>query len=147
MKTIKDIVHNEQYIKSQGYKIENNVIKGVDINIIAHFGNIPCLTIMCENICPYGSYNDIARLGYLLKAIVEFFDIGREDGVMLSKLKNIPCRLVFEGNGNSHWGEKAVGIGHYMKDKFILFEDFNELVDHPTGKMRENERTILRSEK
>ena len=127
MKTVKDITHNLNYIKSLGYGIENNIINSIDVNIIAHFGNIPCLTIKCKNICPYGTYNDIARLGYLLKAIVEFFEVSREDGVMLSDLKNIPCRLVFTGNGESHWGEKAVGIGHYMKDKFILFEDFKEL--------------------
>lgn len=134
MKTVKDITYSLNDIKAVGYGVENNIIKEIDINIIAHFWNIPCLTIMCENICPYGTYNDIARLGFLLKAIVEFFDLAREDGVMLSELKNIPCRLVFEGNGENHWGEKAVGIGHYTKDKFILFEDFNELDDHPTEK-------------
>jgi hypothetical protein len=134
MKTVKDITYSLNDIEKKGYGIENNIIKEIDINIIAHFGNIPCLTIMCENIMPYGHYNDIARLGFLLKAIVEFFEVYREDGVMLSKLKNIPCRLVFEENGKNHWGEKVVGIGHYMKDKFILFEDFNELADHPTEK-------------
>lgn len=134
MKTVKDITYSLKDIEEKGYEVENNIIKGIDINIVAHFGNIPCLTIMCENICPYGQYNDIARLGFLLKAIVEFFGVGKEDGVMLSELKNIPCRLVFTGNGESHWGEKAVGIGHYMKDKFILFDDFNELSDHPTEK-------------
>lgn len=133
MKTVKDITHNLNYIKSVGYGVENNIIKEIDINIIAHFGNIPCLTIMCENICPYGTYNDIARLGYLIKAFVEFFGVDREDGVMLSQIKNIPCRLVFTGNGETHWGEKAVGIGHYMKDKFIFFEDLNELVPNEKG--------------
>lgn len=128
MKTVKDIIHNEQYIKSQGYEIENNVIKGVDINIIAHFGNIPCLTIMCENIYPYCNYNNMRGLGYLLKGFVEFFEKENEDGVMLSSIKNIPCRLVMNGS-------RAYGIGHFMKDKFILFEDFSQLgMDHPTEK-------------
>lgn len=127
MITVKDITYRLKDIEEKGYGVENNIIKGIDINIIAHFGNIPCLTIMCENIMPYGHYNDISRLGFLLKAIVEFFGVDREDGVMLSDLKNIPCRIVFEGNGENHWGEKAVGIGHYMRDKFILFEDFNKL--------------------
>lgn len=129
MKTVKDITRNIDNINELGYGVENNIINSIDINIIAHFGNIPCLTIMCENIVPYGTHNDIARLGHLLKAFVELFGVENEDGIMLSKLKNIPCRIVFEGNGNSHWGEKAVGIGHYMKDKFVLFEDFNKLCE------------------
>lgn len=134
MKIVEDITYSLKDIEEKGYGVENNIIKGIDVNIIAHFGNIPCLTIMCENIMPYGHYNDISRLGYLLKAIVEFFGVEREDGIVLSELKNIPCRIVFERNGKSHWGEKAVGIGHYMKDKFILFEDFPKLDDHPTEK-------------
>lgn len=129
MKTVKDITKSKKDLDKLGYGVENNIINSIDINIIAHFGNIPCLTIVCENIVPYGHYNDIARLGFLLKAIVELFGVENEDGVMLSKLKNIPCRLVFEGNGKSHWGEKAVGIGHYMKDKFVLFEDFSKLCE------------------
>ena len=134
MKTVKDITYSLKDIEEKGYGVENNIIKEIDVNIIAHFGNIPCLTIICENIMPYGCYNDISRLGFLLKAIVEFFGVDREDGVMLSKLKNIPCRIVFWGNSKSHWGEKAVGIGHYMKDKFILFKDFEKLDDHLTEK-------------
>ena len=127
MKTVNDITKRMRDIKALGYGVENNIIEKIDINIIAHFGNIPCLTIVCENIVPYGYYNDIARVGFLLKAIVEFFGVAREDGIWLSSLKNIPCRLIFEGDGDNHFGEKAVGIGHYVKDKFILFEDFGKL--------------------
>ena len=120
MKSVKDITHNESYIKSQGYELENNIIKNIDVNIIAHFGNITCLTIMCHNIQPYCNHNNIASLGYLIKAFVEFFEKENEDGVMLSTLKNIPCRLIMKGS-------KAYGIGHFMKDKFILFEDLSQL--------------------
>lgn len=134
MKTIKDITRDSNYIKSCGFGTENNIIKYVDVNIIAHFGNLPCFTIMCENICPYSAYNNIANLGYLLKGFVEFFEVDKEDGVMLSTIKNILCRIVFSGNGDNHFGEKAVGIGHYMKDKFILFEDFTMLgIDKQEG--------------
>ncbi len=133
MKTVKDITYSLDEIEKKGYGVENNIIEEIDIKIIGHFGNIPCLTIMCRNICPYGHYNDIARLGFLLKAIVEFFGVDKEDGVNLSKLKDIPCRIVFNGNGKSHWGEKAVGIGHYMKDKFVLFEDFSQLCSTEKG--------------
>lgn len=126
-------MNNKKYytkneIEQMGHGIENNMIERVDINIIAHFGNVPCFTIMCKNIVPYGLYNDTQRLGFLLKWFVEFFGCDREDGRMLSDIKNIPCRLVFEGNGETHLGEKAVGIGHYMSDKFVLFEEINEAI-------------------
>lgn len=134
MKTVAQITYTLNDIEKKGYGVENDIIKEIDINIIAHFGNIPCLTIMCENIVPYGHYNDIARVGFLLKALVEFFEVDREDGIMLSELKNIPCRIVFDGNGKNHWGEKAVGIGHYMRDKFILFENFNKLAEESEDK-------------
>ena len=129
MKTVNDITKSMRDIKAMGHGVANNIIERIDVNIIAHFGNIPCLTILCENIVPYGHYNDIVRLGFLLKALVEFFGVDREDGVWLSSLKNIPCRLVFEGEGDTHWGEKAIGIGHFMKDKFILFEDLGKLAE------------------
>ena len=128
MKSVKSITYSLDDINRLGYGVENNIIEKIDINIIAHFGNIPCLTIICADIIPYGNYNDIARLGFLLKGLVELLEVEREDGVFLSDLEDIPCRLVFEGNWKNHWGEKAVGIGHYRKDKFILFEDFNNLV-------------------
>lgn len=128
MKTVKNITYDINEIQEMGYGVENNIITDIDINIMGHFGNIPCLTILCQNICPYGTYNDIERLGFLLKAIVEFFGLDREDGVKISQLKNIPCRIVYEGKEDNHWGGKAVGIGHFMKDRFILFKDFNELV-------------------
>ena len=127
MKSVNEIIHSESFIKSEGYGIENNIIKEIDINVIAHFGNIPCLTIICENICAYAHYNNTSNLGHLIKALVEFLGCEREDGIMLSKIRNIPCRIIFEGNGTDRWGEKAVGIGHYMKDRFILFEEFSRL--------------------
>lgn len=127
MITVKDITCKLADIKAKGYGVENNMIRYVDVNIIGHFGNIPCLTIACDCICPYGTRNDLASIGFLIQALVEFFEVGEEDGVMLSSLRNIPCRLAFEGNGEYHFGERAIGIGHFMKDKFILFDDFARL--------------------
>ena len=38
MKTVKDITYRLKDIEEKGYGVENNIIKGFDINIIAHFG-------------------------------------------------------------------------------------------------------------
>lgn len=48
-----------------------------------------------------------------------------EDGVRLTSLKSIPCRLVF--NGESGWGSRCIGFGHFMKDKFVLTADFAKI--------------------
>ena len=55
-----------------------------------------------------------------LKAFIEMFELSREDGVYLTDIKNIPCRLVFDG-------DKCVGFGHFMKDKFVLTEEFAKI--------------------
>lgn len=127
MKNVNSIIRNEEFLSSRKYRIANNRITEVDIKIIAHFGNVPCFTIVCENIVPFSLYNNISNLGYLTKAFVELFEVDREDGVFLSDLKNIPCRLVFPDNNTDNFGCKCIGIGHFMKDKFVLFEDFSRL--------------------
>lgn len=66
------------------------------------------------------SYNNTGNLGYILKAFIEMFELSREDGVYLTDIKNIPCRLVFDG-------DKCVGFGHFMKDKFVLTEGFAKI--------------------
>lgn len=124
---LKGIIHDGDYLQEKGYGIENNIINKVEVSIIAHFGNCTCLTIMCSNICPYSTCNNTKNLGFLIRGLIEFFDLSEEDGIYLSSIKDIPCRLVFEKNGTTHLGERAIGIGHYMKDKYILFDEFGKL--------------------
>lgn len=117
---LKDIIKTEKQIEEMGYKIENNLIEKVEINTIAHFGNLTCFEIACSNVYPMSSYNNINNLGYILRAFIELFDLSEEDGLRLTKIKNIPCRLIFEGG----WSSRCVGFGHFMKDKFVLTEEF-----------------------
>lgn len=127
MKTVKDIVLNLKQIEEKGYSIEKNVIKEVDIKIIGHFGNIPCLNILCENVVPYSYHNNISNIGYLLTALVDFFEVGRDEGISLLDLKNIPCRIIFDVSGKNYFTKTVVGFGHAYKDKFVLFNDFSQL--------------------
>lgn len=48
--------------------------------------------------------------------------IDSHNGLRLTNIKNIPCRLIF--NGKNSWGSKCIGFGHFMKDKFVLTEEF-----------------------
>ena len=118
---LKDVIKTQKQIEEMGYKIENNIIEDVNVNTIAHFGNVTCFEIGCTNVCPMSAYNNINNLGYILRAFIELFDLSEEDGLRLTKIKNLPCRLIFE---SGWWGSRCVGFGHFMKDKFVLTEDF-----------------------
>ena len=117
---LKDIIKTQKQIEEMGYKIENNTIENLNVNTIAHFGNLTCLEIRCSNVYPMSCYNNISNLGYILRAFIELFDLSREDGLRLTEIKNIPCRLIFEGG----CGRRCVGFGHFMKDKFVFTEEF-----------------------
>ena len=119
---LEDVVKTEQEIKDMGHSIENNIITAVEVNVVAHFGNVTCFEIRCENVWPMSSYNNLRNLGYIIKAFIELFDLSEEGGIRLSEIKNVPCRLIFEGSGG--WGSKCIGFGHFMKDKFVLTKDF-----------------------
>lgn len=120
---LKEITKTQKQLEEMGYKIENNIIENVDINTIAHFGNVTCFEIGCTNVYPMSAYNNISNLGYVIRAFIELFDLSEEDGLHLTKIKNLPCRIVLEGS----WGSKCVGFGHFMKDKFVLTEEFAKI--------------------
>lgn len=118
-------LYTKAEIEEMGHGIENNIITSVDVNIIAHFGNCVCLEIACENVWPVSGYVNTKNIGTMLQAFVKLFDLEEEDGVRISKIKNVPCRLIFEnGYNKSSWGLKCIGFGNFMKDKFILTKDF-----------------------
>ena len=124
MKTYKDMLFTEQMIRDSGYKVENNIIEKVDVNIIAHFNNEVFFEIYCKNIVPYSNRANTKGLGAIIKTIVKLFGIEKEDGIRISQIKDIPCRLVFE---NNNFGCKAIGIGYFMNDRFILFDDLSTI--------------------
>ena len=123
---IDEIIKTKDEIEHLGYGIDNNIIKSIDINTIAHFGNCTCLEIECHCVYPIAAYNNTKNLGFLIQGLIELFDLSEEDGIRLSKIKNIPCRLVFNDK-NCTWGAKCIGFGHFMGDKFVLIDDFVKL--------------------
>ena len=118
-----DIIKTKKQMEDMGYNVATNLIEKVNIKAIAHFGNVTCFEIMCSDICPMGGYNNIRNIGYLIKAFIELFELSREDGLRLTGIKNIPCRLIFEDSLES----RCIGIGHFMKDKFVLIKEFTRL--------------------
>lgn len=120
---LKDIIKKKSDIDEIGYDVSNNIITNIDVNTIAHFGNTTCFEIACTDVYPMSCYNNTQNLGYILKAFIEFFEIDEEDGLRIRDIKNIPCRLIFESKNGCIWGSKCIGIGHFMKDKFVFIED------------------------
>lgn len=128
MPTLESIIKTEDSIKKLGYGISNNIITCVDINTVGHFDNSVCFEIMCSNVYPMAMYHNTSNIGYLIRSFIELFDLTEEDGMRLSKIKNIPCRLVFDDpNPNCTWGSKCIGFGHFMDDKFVLTDDFAKI--------------------
>lgn len=118
---LNDIIKTKKIIEDMGYSIENNIIEFVEINTIAHFGNCTCFEIICSNVCPMSSYNNTKNLGYLMRAFIELMGLSEEDGIRIRDIENVPCRIILTGRGTV--GDKCVGIGHFMKDKFVFIED------------------------
>jgi hypothetical protein len=122
MKELDKIVKTKAQIIADGNSIENNIIEDFDINIIRNFVTFE---IGCRNCYPFSGFNNTANLGYIIKAVIELFDLDEEDGARIGKLKNIPCRIITEKDGG--WGSKVIGIGNFMADKFVYSADLAEI--------------------
>ena len=119
-----DIIKKESDILANDHKIENEMIRGADIAVIGHFGNLVSLNVWTGCCCLLHNYNNTQNLGLILKAFVELFDLTDEDGYCFSKIKDIPCRIISDG-----WGSKVLGFGHFMKDRFVYTEDFIRITE------------------
>ena len=123
-----DLLKTKDYFKTKygnDFCIENNIINNVDVVITGHFGNSVSLTMTCENICPIPLYNSTHNIGFILRALIEIFDKEDDNSVSVSALCNTPIRLVFDSE--NPWGGKAVAIGNFIKDRFILIEDLMKI--------------------
>ena len=126
--TLEEIIKTEKQILEDGNTIENNIIQGCDITVIGHFGNLVSLNVWADNCCLLSNYNNTNNLGWIIKALVELYGLTDEDGYVMSKFKNIPCRIIVEGK-NGGLGGKVIGFGHFMKDKFVYKNDLVKITE------------------
>lgn len=131
MKELDAIIKTANDIRSQGNSIENNILKSVDVKVIAHFGNCTCLELACSNISIMNTRVNTANLGYVIRALVELLDLSQEDGICISQIKDVPVRIILSGNGGL--GSKCIGFGHFMKDRFVYVDDFSKIVPEKEG--------------
>ena len=121
---LNDIIHNEEEVLAQGYKITNEMIHGSDLSVIGHFGNAVSINVWTGCCCLLHDYNNTDNIGYIIKALVELFDLTDEDGYVFKNFKEIPCRIISNG-----WGSKVVGFGHFMKNKFVYTDEFVKITE------------------
>jgi hypothetical protein len=122
-----EIIKNEREIREALGEccIENNVIKKIDVVVTGHFGNAVSVQMLCDNICPLPLYNSTSNIGFILRALIEIFDKEDDNSVNIKALEGTPIRLLFDDT--TSWGSKAVAIGHFMKDRFVMLEDLMKI--------------------
>ena len=113
----------EQFPEAQ---IKNGFVKKIDLQVIGHFGNLVTLDMPITSgggiSNPLAGYNSTISCGVYIKIIFELFGISEEDGIRISEIKNIPCRVV-----DANFRMKAVG--NFMEDKFIVFDNLPDKYD------------------
>ena len=116
-------VVNLEKVMSNGNVVENNMIEYIDVNLVGHFNNLPQLQIVTiDGWCIMSGYNNLYNLGFILRAIVNLLEISEEDGLSISKIRNIPIRVIL-----AHENGPCIGFGHFKKDKFVFISDLLKL--------------------
>ena len=104
-----------------GLEIRNALIKKIDLDCVGHFGDIIIPKISIESGSIYFNfmygYNITRDCGYFIRHLVRLLDLSKDDGVSLSDIRNIPCRVVCKDT-------RHVAIGHFTSDRFLDVEGF-----------------------
>lgn len=115
MKSWSDIARRQCELP-EGYTVENNLLEGLEIKLIGHFGNVTTLAMWFTNCCLFDGYNLGGMISEVIKVIVECLELTEEDGLLVKDIQSVPVRIVVNGS-------RVVGFGHFMKDRFLLAED------------------------
>ena len=121
-----NIIRNKAYLEEycgKDFEIEDDHLEYMDIFILPHYGHLVCLEFYLKKY-RHAIHNDTKNIGAILHHMSPILDIP-EDGVRLCQLSQAykSIRSVWV---NGPAGRECVGIGHYYKDEFILFNEFNE---------------------
>ena len=118
--SLKDDYIRLKDVLAKGYSVENNLVS-LDVQVIGHFDNSVSLVIAAKNVIPYSAYNNTENIGFIIKYLVELLGIEKENGLLISRVKDVPARLIFDSK-EPCWGAKCIGIGNFMEDKFVMFD-------------------------
>jgi hypothetical protein len=120
MNILRDKAYLEEYF-GKDLEIEDDHLEFMDIVMLPHYGHLVCIEFYLQKY-RHAIHNDTKNIGAILHHMSPIFDIP-EDGMRLGDLSQSykPIRSVWV---NGPAGRECVGIGHYWKDEFILFNEF-----------------------
>lgn len=121
---LKDVLITKAEIEDDGHKIDNEMIRGAQIRVTGHFGNAVSLNIFTGSCCLVHDCNNTDNVGFIIRAFVELFELTEEDGLDFTKIKDLPCRIVSDGQFT-----RVIGFGHFMKDRFVYTDDFMRITE------------------
>ena len=109
----------DELCKMTNNKLEarNDIIDSINIKICGHFGNAVQLLIDTKNY-HFSNLNSTENIGYVIRFLIDLFDLSADNGVNINTLYFTPLRMVVDITTNA-----PVAIGHFMKDEFIQVSD------------------------
>ena len=126
-------------LNNQNYVIANDFITRVTCGVLGSFSNAVSLVInISENKQVVNLYNNTFNIGVILQDLVKFLEINTENGIVLEDLKNIPIRIFYDGNTGEY-----LGMGHFMKDKFVYFDELLRIKTSASENSEKEETTQL----
>lgn len=108
-------------------EVENSMIEGIEISLLGHFGNIVTVEVRTSHGVLFQEWNATAHLGLVLRCLFDLLDLTEEDGRILSDVRSVPCRILKNRTG------MLIGIGHFMKDKFVTEQDLFQFCKRAGG--------------
>ena len=122
---LEEIMKTKQQIIQDGHQLENEMIRGVSINVSGHFYGTVSIQMWTGCCCLLHDYNNIRNIGYIIHAIGKLLDLDTDDsGFDFCKIKDVPIRIISDGAFS-----KVLGFGNFMNDKFVYTEDLRNLDD------------------
>lgn len=122
----------EQFPESQ---IKNGFVKKIDLQVVGRFGNLVTLDMPISSgggiSNPLAGYNSTISCGVYIKILFELFGISEEDGIRISEIKDVPCRVV---DSQFH----MVAVGNFMDDKFVMFKELPDKYDEFMAELNES---------
>ena len=113
----------DKNVNSSELVVSNAIIESVQVSWQGHY-NITTLELtlkLSDNgyICALGTYNLREILGVVANDFIRQFVGETDDTVTLDRLNGKPVRAIL-----ASYSGPVVGLGHFLDDKFIMFEDY-----------------------